>query len=286
MSLRVLSEDDLRFFEENGYVVVPNAVPAENCEAVIDAIYEFLEFDKNSPDDWYRAPHSPGGMVEMYQHPALWANRQSERIHGAMTDLFGTEKLWVSIDRANMKLPSRPDKPDWDNVGFMHWDSDVTHAATAPFGVQGVLYLRDTTEEMGGFRCAPKHHKVVKEWAQNVTPGSDAKPDMSHVAVEPIPGKQGDYVIWNRLLYHGNGHNRSNQPRFAQYISMFRAPAPGTTDPAWLDRQEDRIHRWRERLAPDAKWVRGDPRGREQTHQKTAELSPLGRKLLGLDSWE
>src|SRR5687767_9302793 len=100
MSLRVLSEDDLRFFEENGYVVVPNAVSRENCEAVVDALYDFLEFDKNTSDDWYRAPHTPGGMVEMYQHPALWANRQSERIHGAMADLFGTEKLWVSIDRA------------------------------------------------------------------------------------------------------------------------------------------------------------------------------------------
>lgn len=286
MSLRVLSEDDLRFFEENGYVVVPNAVSPENCEAVIDAIYEFLEFDPSQPDDWYRAPHSPGGMVEMYQHPALWANRQAERIHGAMTDLFGHEKLWVTIDRANMKLPSRPDKPDWDNVGFMHWDADVSYAATAPFGVQGVLYLRDTDEEMGGFRCAPGHHKVVREWAKTATPGAPERPDMKDVPVFPIPGEQGDYVIWNRMLYHGNGHNRANAPRFAQYISMFPAPPPGTADPTWRDRREDRIHRWRERLAPDAPWVRGDPRGREQTHQPTAELSPLGRKLLGLDSWE
>jgi hypothetical protein len=282
MSLRVLSEDDLRFFDENGYVVVPKAVPAANCQAVIDAIFTFLEFDPHNPEDWYRPPHNPGGMVEMFQHPALWANRQSERIHGALADILGTEKLWVTIDRANLKPPMHPAHPEYDHKGFMHWDADVTYAANAPLRVQGVLYLADTTEGMGGFQCSPGHHKIVKEWAKNVTPGSDAKPDMTGVPVVPIPGEQGDFLIWNNLLYHGNGHNRSDKPRFAQYISMFPAP----TGNAWETQREDRIHRWKERLAPEARWVRGDPRGREQSHQQTAELTPLGRKLLGLDAWE
>ncbi|GIT28684.1 MAG: hypothetical protein Ct9H300mP1_07300 [Planctomycetaceae bacterium] len=39
------------------------------------------------------------------------------------------------------------------------------------------------------------------------------------------------------------------------------------------------------RIAPDGNPFPGDPRDWEQQHGTTAALSPLGRRLLGLDSW-
>jgi hypothetical protein len=63
----------------------------------------------------------------------------------------------------------------------------------------------------------------------------------------------------------------------AQYITMYRA---GKDEKA----REDRTRRWRERQP--ASWGPGDERGWEQKHGKTAELSPLGRKLLGLELWD
>ena len=282
MSLRVLTEDDLRFFEENGYLRVSNVVPQENLNAVIDALFDNLEMDKNNPDDWYRPPLPPGGMIEMYQHQAMWNNRQHPIMHQVFADIYGTEKLWTTIDRVNLKPPFREDHPEYDHKGFMHWDADVSYAATAPFGLQGVLYLADTPEGMGGFQCTPGHHKVVAEWAKTATPGSKERPDMSAVPFVPIPGKAGDMVIWTRLLYHGNGRNLSDKPRLAQYIAMHPAP----TGDAFLKNREERIRRWRERRNPDAPWAPGDPRRREELHGATAELTPLGRKLLGLDSWE
>lgn len=282
MSLRVLSDEDLRFYDENGYLLVPNAAPQENLDAVINALFENLGIDKNNPDDWYRSPLPVGGMIEMYQHQAMWNNRQHPVIHDIFTDLLGTEKLWVTIDRVNMKPPYREDHPEYDNRGFMHWDADISYAIQSPHGVQGVLYLADTPEGMGGFQCAPGHHKVVMEWAKNIEPGSKERPDMTNVPSLPIPGKAGDLVIWNRLLYHGNGRNLSDKPRLAQYISM--SPAPTGED--FEMRREDRIYRWRSRLNPSADWSPGDPRRYEELHGTTAELTPLGEKLLGLTAWE
>jgi len=104
--------------------------------------------------------------------------------------------------------------------------------------------------------------------------------------VEPIPGKAGDLIIWNRMLAHGNGHNTSDKPRFAQYISMFD-PKPRDADyKGWGGDREARIAQWRERRGPSASWAPGDPRDWEHTHSKSAELTPLGRKLLGIDFWE
>lgn len=282
MSLRVLTEEDLRFFDENGYILVPNAVPQENCQAVIDAIFENLGMDQNNPADWYRPPLSPGGMLEMYQHPAMWNNRQHPKVHAIFADLFGTEKLWVSFDRVNLKPPQNPDHPEYDHKGFMHWDADISRAATSKFGVQGVLYLADTTAETGGFQCAPGHHKKVMEWAKAEPRQPGDKMDMTGVPVVPIPGKAGDLVIWNRLLYHGNGHNRTSGPRLAQYITMFNI----SEDDSWTKGREDRIYRWMNRLPPDAPWAPGDPRQVEHKYGTIAGLTPLGRKLLGLDEWD
>src|SRR5947209_9803089 len=100
--MAVLSPEDRMFFEENGYVLVPDAVRRENLEAVIDAIWGFLGMDRGDSEDWYREPHRTGGMVEMYQHPALWDNRQYPRVYEAFKEILGTERLWVSMDRACM----------------------------------------------------------------------------------------------------------------------------------------------------------------------------------------
>ena len=89
--------------------------------------------DEKDPESWYtmadvaegeKLPHNPGGMVEIYQTQSLWNNRQWPRVHAAFAQIWGTEDLWVSNDRASMKPPTRADKPDWDNDGFIHWDSN------------------------------------------------------------------------------------------------------------------------------------------------------------------
>jgi hypothetical protein len=46
-----------------------------------------------------------------------------------------------------------------------------------------------------------------------------------------------------------------------------------------------RISSWRERRAPEGYAFPGDPRGWEQTKYEAAELSELGKKLLGLERW-
>ncbi|HEX5322383.1 MAG TPA: phytanoyl-CoA dioxygenase family protein [Capsulimonadaceae bacterium] len=275
--MSVLSSAELAFFKENGYLIVPNAVPQENLDAVVAAIWDYLGMSPDDPASWYRGQFRGGGMVELYQHPAMWNNRQHPRVYEAFRQILGRDDLWVSVDRVNMKPPQNPDYPEFDDKGFIHWDMD-TSQLPAPLAVQGVLCLTDTTEEMGGFQCVPELFRDFYEWVK--TQPADRNPhhpDMTGYKATPIPAKAGDLIIWHRLLAHGNGQNVSEKPRLAQYITMF--------PPGGEEMRQDRIYRWRERLAPDAHWVRGDPEQREHKHGKTAELTPLGRKLLGIDLW-
>ena len=191
--MAVLTAEDKAFFAENGYVIVREAVPAANCEATVDAIFEFLEMDRKKPDDWYRPPLTPGGMIEMYQHPALWANRQYPRLYEAFTELHDTPELLVTIDRAGMKPPRRAEYPDYDHKGFIHWDADTSNL-NQPFWAQGVLALTDTAADMGGFQCLPGFHKDLAEWIKTQPADRNPRaPDMTGLTAVPIPRKPGGF---------------------------------------------------------------------------------------------
>ncbi len=114
--LRVLSEEDWAFWKHNGYIVIKNAVPKEQAQATANFLWEFDEKDPNDPETWYAPPRAEmkmkeltgTGMVEVYNHQHLWNNRQTQRVYDAFVDVWGTEELWVTIDRANLNFPQRP----------------------------------------------------------------------------------------------------------------------------------------------------------------------------------
>ena len=282
----MLSEADRAFFDQNGYLVVRQLIPPEQVDAVADAIWEFLEFDRDDPSDWYREPHRHNGMVEIYHHQALWDVRQHPAVYDLFRDLFGRDDLWVFIDRANLKPPPNPAQPEYDHHGMVHWDIDVRETPT-PFLVQGVLYLVDTKQGEGGFQCVPGVHRRAARISAGISDDDlrhqqlhERFPEQIGPPIE-VEADAGDFIIWHSALPHGNSRNFSDKPRLAQYVRCFPA------DPADEELREARIASWRESSHPAFQNPRafpGDPRGKE-SESPPAELTPLGRKLLGLDDW-
>ena len=282
----MLTDQQRAFFDEQGYLVVRQLIPREQVDAVVDAIWEFLGFDREDPSGWYREPHRHNGMVEMYHHQALWDVRQHPRMYELFVDLFEREDLWVFLDRANLKPPPRGDAPAYDHPGMVHWDMDVRQRPL-PYQVQGVLYLVDTAAGEGGFQCVPGVHRWVSDWAQGRSDEEirDQRLDLRHAgeigAPIEVEAEAGDFIVWHSALPHGNSRNCSEKPRLAQYVRMFPA------EPGNAELREQRVASWRERAHPAFQNPRafpGDSRGRER-ESAAAELTPLGRRLLGLDEW-
>ena len=283
-ALQLLSDNDWKFWIENGFIVIKNAVPKEQAQRLADFLWEFEEKDPNDPETWYAPPRAEmkmkeltnTGMVEVYNHQYLWDNRQSPKVHLAFSDIWGTDKLWVTIDRANLNLPIRP---GYEYKGFIHWDYDPE---TKPQNVQGVLALADQTDEnMGGFQCVPELYRTYDRWKLTQPENRDHfKPDVSDFNIVKVPMNAGDLLIFNSLEPHGiRPNNSGNKVRLAQYISMMPAEEDNEELKQW------RISSWKERRAPEGYAFPGDPRKLEQTKYKTAELSPLGKKLLVHDKW-
>lgn len=283
--LRALSEEDWDFWIQNGYVVIKEAVPKAQVARTAAFLWDFAEKDPSDPDTWYAKPHQDmemkelvgTGMVEVYNHQELWNNRQMPKIYDAFVDIWGTEKLWVTIDRANLNFPIRPGH---EYRAFIHWDYDPE---TKPQNVQGVLALADQTDEnMGGFQCIPELYRNYDTW--KLTQPKDRnyfQPDIRGLENEIVKVKleAGDLLIFNSTLPHGIRANHSDQVRIAQYISMM--PAEEDNEPL----KEWRINSWKNRVAPTGYAFPGDPRDWERTKYKTADLSELGKKLLGLEKW-
>lgn len=283
--LRVLSEDDWRHWTTQGYVIVRRAVPIDKVERLVDLLWRFDEKDPKDASTWYapqRREHkmkelNNTGMLEIYNHQYLWDNRMEPRIYDAFVDIWDREDLWVTIDRANLNPPK---KVKGNPAGFIHWDVD-TSIRPLPIGVQGVLSLQKQNGDVGGFQCVPGLFSDFETWVQTQPADRDPMhPDMTGQAVVNIDMEPGDLMIFNSLLAHGVRPNHSDdRVRMAQYISMHPAEWENAAE------REERIRLWRDLDHPQRDAFPGDPREWEKHNATTADLSPLGEKLLGLQRW-
>lgn len=288
LPLRVLSEADWQHWITRGYVVVRNAVARDKVDAVVAMLWQFQEMDPADPSTWQKPQlreHkmkelNNTGMVEVYNHQSLWDTRQDPRVYDIFVDIWDREDLWVAIDRANLNPPNRTARAEGRVDGFIHFDVDVSKRPL-PVAVQGILSLKKQGGEIGGFQCVPGVFAEIDTWWERQPPGSDPfKPDVTGHEVINIDLDPGDLLVFNSLLAHGVRPNRSeDQVRMAQYISMF--PADFDNEPL----RRERIRTWAERTHPVGDAFPGDPREFERKHFATAELDPLGRRLLGLDRW-
>lgn len=219
----VLSEQDIEFWNTNGYVIIPQAVSKEDCNTTIDVICDFLNIDKNEPSSWYRPhPARQGIMVQLFQHQILAKNRKAPKIRAAYEQLWGRTDLWMNTDRVSF---NPPESNEWSFPGpRLHWD--VSLELPIPFGLQGLLYLSDTEATQGAFTLVPGFHKKIDSWIKSLPPGADPRTqDLHALGPKPVAANAGDFILWHQALPHGSSPNTAMRPRIVQYINYLPVDA-------------------------------------------------------------
>jgi len=214
---KVLSDDDLAFFETHGYVIIRNAVTPEQCRAAEKKVWNFLGADPQQPGTWYKPhPARKGIMIQLFHDEALEDTRRSEKIRRAYVQLYGHDRLLVTTDRVSFNPPQTETwKFSWP---YLHWD--VRLDRPVGFGLQGLLYLTDTKAEQGAFTLVPGFHHRLNDWLKSLPPGTDPQAeDLDALGPQPVPANAGDFIIWHHALPHGSGPNRLDRPRIVQYIN-------------------------------------------------------------------
>jgi hypothetical protein len=226
----VLSNDDLRFWNENGYVILKNAISKQDCETARKVICDFINADEQDSSTWYHEHAAKQGiMVQLFQHPILQKNRENEMIRKACEQLWQRTDIWVNTDRVGF---NPPETEFWKFPGpNLHWD--VSLKLPIPFGLQGILYLSDTEATQGAFTLVPGFHKKIEQWLSNLPTGTNPRTvDFYELGAKPIAGDAGDFIIWHHALPHGSSRNTFSKPRFVQYINY--APADADVQDEWI----------------------------------------------------
>ncbi|MBX9635812.1 MAG: phytanoyl-CoA dioxygenase family protein [Magnetospirillum sp.] len=225
----VFSAQDLAHWDEQGWVILHDAISPEACRATAQAIWDAQGMSADDPTDWRRAgPRQQCVFVQLFRHPALDANRRSARIHKAFAQLWGTADLWVSTDRVGFNQPVTSERPFPGPP--IHWDVSLTQPI--PLGIQGLIYLTDTSAEQGAFALVPGMHRRMGAWLDALPPGQNPNAyAAATLEMTPIAGRAGDLVLWHHALPHGPTPNTTDQPRLVQYLKMF--PADFGYQPVW-----------------------------------------------------
>jgi hypothetical protein len=226
----VLSERELDFWNRNGYIIIREAIPKEDCDASVQLICDFLEINKDDASTWYQPhPGRQGIMVQLFQHPLLDKNRHSFKIKKVYEQLWGRKDIWVNTDRVGF---NPPETDFWKFPGpLMHWD--VSLELPIPFGLQGILYLADTSANQGAFTLVPGFHNKVESWLNSLLPGTDPRREnIDELGPVPIVANAGDFILWHHALPHGSSPNTSTVPRFVQYINY--APIDMEVRDKWI----------------------------------------------------
>jgi hypothetical protein len=267
---------DRAHFQREGWVRVPSAIPEELCRRLVEVLEQELRVPVHDPARWAEYGGPMRDLIPIWGHQTQWDIRQHPNMHRIWAALWGIDALRVSLDSCRFTPPWRP---GYAEPYGLHWD----HAPKAP-GVrmlQGVLALTDTAADQGGWRCVPTLYHAPEEWPE--TPVIDADGDETWLAdasgreIVYVPAAAGDLIVWDSHLPHGNSKNLADRPRLAFYISMFPAD-----DSSERERRAS-VESWQTgRCVP---WWRSRPGYERVEPWPPAKLTPLGRRLLGIDAW-
>jgi hypothetical protein len=265
---------DTSHLRGRGWTCIRAAVPRELCSRLVGVLESELDVPVRDPSRWDDYGGMGRDLLPIWGHQAQWDIRQHPQMHRIWATLWGTEQLWVALDSCRFSPPWRPGYAEPYGI---HWDHDPWDARQAL--LQGVLALTDTAADQGGFRYVPSlwHDRDAWPRAPTIDVDGDAGwlADTKEREVVHVPAQAGDLIVWDSRLPHGNSKNLSAVPRLAFYVLM--CPI---RDEAMRDAN---VESWRSgRCVP---WWRSRPGYDRIEPWPPANLTDLGRRLIGLDSW-
>lgn len=274
---KLITDGHRHQLRELGATRVESVIPRECSEAVIRALPAVSAIDFNNPSSWYSLPEEYPGIIPSHHHQSQWDIRQHPRLHQAFSELWGTEMLWVTMDRIGFVPPLRRDE---NERCTLHWDTDPRSESV----YQAIVYLTDASLERAPFTTTPSVYRSLDAWLEERSDFDFERVHFSSEKAVPVPGQAGDLIVWDSKLPHGPGANRSSLPRVMLAVTMFPAeesPLRGSTPLRW--RREEQIEWWRSKRAPP--WWRDVPNQRDPEPGAPAVLTGLGRRLVGIDMW-
>lgn len=266
----VLSDAEVEQFWEQGYLLVKGVVSREEAAYYRDLILDLVPRDLRIPEHWHVASGRIKPMAAPGNHtfdaPEFLPLFANEKLYAVAAQLLRTPRL-RSMD-GSIGITMRNDAQRESPLSqTLHIDAsvptDVDNFALTLEEVQvgGCYYFTDVLPDGGGIHVVPGGHRRVEEEARADPRGRHLHQDwkrITHMESIEVTGEAGDFALLHHLMPHGASHNRRPNPRVAQFMRFVR---------------EDQTHGHGRR--PPATY----------NDRQLAAMTPLARKLLGVEPW-
>jgi ectoine hydroxylase-related dioxygenase (phytanoyl-CoA dioxygenase family) len=218
------------------------------------------------------------GFMDLYHDNTLAQLRQNPRLYEVFATLFGTEKLWVVFDRVIYQTPE-----EYEDPLNPHVDQNPVNNPGF-FNVQAMLALRDMNESTGTLALVPQSHLFFQEYAQWTKPKDGFVEHQGERALSFVGMrlKEGQIVIWDSRTTHSRFRGDAKSNRYAALLTFTLAK----DNPELVNLRLKYFHEgigWNNHEAGLRATAR--PRCEVSLRKENEQLTPLGRKLYGLDSW-
>ncbi len=216
---RTLTQDELDFYDEQGYLVIPDAIPADLLAKVIAETERMTAVARTITEATPMLDLDPTHTPE---NPRV-RRIKSHHLHSDFFKAFvGEPRIMDLLDplmpsgirlhntKINMKDPGHGESIEWhqDWAFYPHTNDDVLAIG---------IYLDDCTLENGPMKVLPGSHKgpVYDHHCNGYFCGA-MDPDacgLDFSEAVPLTGPAGTLTIHHARLIHGSAYNRSSRPR-------------------------------------------------------------------------
>jgi ectoine hydroxylase-related dioxygenase (phytanoyl-CoA dioxygenase family) len=233
-----LSDEQISFFNENGYLTGVKILNDEQIEILRNELSELMKPEQAENPLWYEFNLNESADKSKMLFHALGTWRISKAFHDLLWHqgfcvpasqlLNGAVRFWHD------QLFAKPAR----DGGVVAWHQDYSYwTRTAPIAhLTCWIGLDDSTTENGCLRYVPRSHK----W--NLLPVTGLTGDMNAIQsvlsdeqkrnFQPVTVelKAGEASFHHPLLVHGSFENFSERPRRATVINVFREGVKSDSD--------------------------------------------------------
>jgi ectoine hydroxylase-related dioxygenase (phytanoyl-CoA dioxygenase family) len=243
----MLTDEQVQFFHDNGYVIARQALPQRDLDTLRDTVDTlqadalekvkdpaYLEQANRVNKDWIEHPkdhyvyrEKPDGSYSFHriercyeQHPTFRHIAASPRLLKMGSQILGGMPFWPRGGSLVAKLPHEGAEVRWhQDIPYLYWSSGghpnkgrpTTHPVPN-FNID--IYLEPSNAENGCLWAIPATHKEGTVDVDAMRPQDDWKiPGAVPLEVEP-----GDIVIHHMAVVHGSPENKSPAMRRTFYI--------------------------------------------------------------------
>ncbi len=213
----MITEQDIQFYQDNGYLVIEGLFDKSEVKQALDAIEE-LTTGEDSQSNYEIEPADKQTIRRIWsptkKHSTFWDMTKCDKLLDPIQALIG-ENILFHYSKLNMKGPKVGSVIEWhqDFSYYPHTNSDLLTA---------LIMLDDVTADNGPLRVVPGSHKLglVNHYVDGYFRGrvSDVQENNAKELIVPA----GSVIFLHCMTLHASEKNMSDQPRRA-FLPAYRA---------------------------------------------------------------